>query len=137
MKHELFWMMCAAASISAVIIGGTAMAAPAQQQRSPITTVVGERPSDEGKSVRVSYRDLNLAAARDERILKNRVGDAARDVCEPDPTGPIGDHIYADCVSFAWNGARPQVALAVRRAKEISQFGTSSIPLVAIAISVR
>lgn len=136
MKHEQVWMTFAAASVTAVVISGMATAALAQQQRTPIATIVGERPSD-GKSVRVSYRDLNLAAARDERILKRRVGSAARFVCEPNPSGPIGDHIYADCVSSAWNGARPQVALAVRRARQIAQFGTSSIPLVAIAISAR
>lgn len=136
MKHEHFWMMCAAASATAVVIGGAATAALAQQQRSPIT-IVGERPADQGKRARVTYRDLNLAAAHGERVLKHRVADAARYVCVPDPTGTTGDHIYADCVSYAWNGARPQVALAVRRAREIAQFGASSIPLVAIAISAR
>ena len=137
MKHEHFWMMCAAASATAVVIGGAATAALAQeQQRSPIT-IVGERLPDHGKRARVTYRDLNLAAAHDERVLKHRVAVAARYVCEPDATGAVGDHIYADCVSDAWDGARPQVALAVRRAREIAQFGASSIPLVAIAISAR
>lgn len=135
MKHEHFWMMCAAASVTAVVIGGAATAALAQK-RSPIT-VIGARPADEGRSVRVSYRDLNLAAAHDEGILKHRVGNAARTVCEPDPLGAFGDNIYADCVSYAWDGARPQIAMAVRRAKEIAQFGSSSIPLVAIAISAQ
>ena len=36
--------------------------------------------------------------------------------------------------SGAWRGARPQIALAVRRAHEMAATGTSSIPMVAIAI---
>ncbi len=134
MKHEHFWVMCAAASATAVVIGGAASAALAQQH-GPTTTVVG-RSSEDGMSVRVSYRDLNLASAHGEKVLKRRVGGAARHVCEPDGFG-VSDHSFGNCVSYAWKGARPQIALAVQRAREIAVTGTSSIPLVAISIGAR
>lgn len=126
MNHEHFWMY-AAVGATAVMIDGAAPAAGAQQY-SPVTTVIGER--DDRPSERVSYRDLNLAAARDERILNRRVGRAARGVCEPHRS----DYGFSDCVSVAWSGARPQIDQAVRRAQEIAATGTSGIPLVAIAV---
>ena len=131
MKREHFLMMCAAASAAAVTMGGATAALAQQQVRS--TTVVGERLPDEGRSVGVSYRDLNLAAARDEQILQRRVKAAVRSVCEPDVSYLI-TKTFADCASFAWNGANPQIALAVRRAREIAATGASSVPLVAITV---
>jgi UrcA family protein len=135
MKHENWWVMFAAASTAVVIIGGAATAALAQHQTT--TTVVGERPSEYTRTVRVSYADLNLAAVPDQRILNRRVGGAARDVCGPNDAASLSDHGFADCVSGAWSGARPQIAMAIQRASEIAQTGTSSIPMVAIAIVAR
>jgi len=133
MKREHFWMTCAAAGATAAIIGGTATAALAQQQGQS-TTIVGERAVDEDtRSVQVSYRDLNLALARDERILKSRVGAAARVACGSDDSH-VGDRTFVHCLIAARTGAKPQVALAVRRAREIAATDTSSIPLVAIAV---
>ena len=134
MKHANWWVAFAAASASAVIIGGAATAALAQHQAT--TTVVGERDSEGVRTIRVPYADLNLVAARDERILHRRVGSAAREVCYPN-SASLTDHGFADCVSGAWKGARPQMALAVQRAREMAATGTSSIPLVAIAVSAR
>jgi UrcA family protein len=132
MKHENWWVAFAAASASIVVLAGAATAALAQQHST--TTVVGPpRSSDDVRTARVSYRDLNLAAAHDERILNRRVGNAVRDVC----TGNISnfyDLNYPECASGAWQGARPQIAQAVRRAQEIAATGTSAIPMVAIAI---
>jgi UrcA family protein len=131
MKHDHFWTMCASAGATATILAGAATAALAQQ--SPMTTIVGERAIEEGRSVNVSYRDLNLAAADDERILLRRVKGAARFVCQPDDDA-FAYRPFTECVTFARDGARPQVDLAVRRAREIASLGTSSIPLVAIAV---
>ena len=39
------------------------------------------------------------------------------------------------CRKFAWSGARPQMAQAVQRARELALYGTSSIPAVAISIA--
>ena len=132
MKHEHFWTMFAAASATAVVLGGAATAALAQQPQ-PSTTVIGERPAEDDLSVSVSYHDLNLAAARDERILHRRVRGAARQVCQPDDDKGVY-RLFSRCVSIAREGAAPQVDLAVRRAREIASRGSSSIPLVAIAV---
>ena len=131
MKHEHFWVMCAAASTAAMLVIGTAGAAVAKEPPSRVT-VVGER-IEQGQSVRVSYRDLNLASMQGERTLNRRVGSAARFVCEPhfSTMDRIG------CEAYAWKGARPQIALAVKRAHELAMTGTTSIPLVAISIAVR
>ena len=130
MKHENWWVAFAAAGASVVVLAGAATAALAQP---PSTTVVGPRATEEVRTVRVSYRDLNLASAHDERILNHRVGGAVREVCSADV--PIFyDTGYPKCASGAWRGARPQIALAVRRAHEMAATGTSSIPMVAIAI---
>lgn len=133
MKHEHFWVMCAATSTAlALIVGaaGAAISAPPQQ-----ATVVGQR-FDEGISTTVSYRDLNLASMEGERTLNRRVGGAARFVCEPGAAA-INDRDFSDCISYAWKGAKPQIALAVQRARELAMTGTSSIPLVAIAVTAR
>ncbi len=132
MKYEQFWLMCAATGATLAVIGGAATAALAQQASK--VTIVGERPANEGRSIRVSYRDLNLASARDERQLFRRVRGAAQEVCEPIGF-PVGDHSFSHCVSYAWKGAKPQMALAVRRAREISATGSSTIPLVAISVA--
>ncbi len=135
MKHEHFWMMCAAAAATATVIGGAAGAARADPTQKPIT-VVAQRDTELGLTTRVSYRDLNLAAAHDVRILNRRVGSATREVCEP-VGNYTGSDSFSDCLSFAWAGARPQIARAVLRAHEMAATGSSAIPLVAISISVR
>lgn len=131
MKHEHFWVMCAATSTTLALIVGAAGAAVAQPPSSRVT-VIGH-PVEEGDSVRVSYRDLNLASAKGERRLNRRVASAAQTVCEP----YFSDFERTSCQDYAWTGARPQIAMAVQRAKEIAMTGTSSIPLVAIAIVTR
>lgn len=133
MRHEQAWTMGAAAAAAALIIGGAAAAGRAQDIPTNPVTVVGERRAGDGLSVRVSYRDLDLTRHEGERILNRRVGAATRIVCEP-PDAPIGDENFSKCISFAWRGARPQIALATRRARDIAATGSSSIPLVAIAI---
>jgi hypothetical protein len=51
----------------------------------------------------------------------------------------IGDGFdpYAEhaCRSDAWAGARPQMALAVQRAREIAATGSSNIAAVAISVA--
>jgi UrcA family protein len=131
MKHENWWAALAAASASVVVLAGAATAALAQQHST--TTVVGPRASEDVRTVRVSYRDLNLAAAPDARILHRRVGNAVREVCSGN-MNYFYDLTYPKCASGAWSGARPQIALAVRRAHEMAATGTSGIPMVAIAI---
>ena len=86
----------------------------------------------------VSYRDLNLAKSEDEAILVRRVRYAARDVCrESIPYATADASLNLSCRSEAWQGARPQIARAVTRAREIAATGFSAIAPVAISISVR
>jgi UrcA family protein len=133
MKHEHFWVMCAATSAALALIVGAAGAALAEPPGS--ATVIGQR-FEEGLSKAVSYRDLNLASLAGEQTLNRRVGGAARAVCEPVGLN-TNDRDFSSCIDYAWSGAKPQIALAVQRAREIAMNGTSSIPLVAIAVTAR
>jgi UrcA family protein len=118
----------------AVALCGVAIAAPGiAKERRPI--VVTGPSKDELPTRRVSYRDLNLATSYGERTLHRRVGYAVKDVCIESVGGSATFHEASRCRIFAWGGARPQIARAVQRAREIAQFGTSSIPAVAISIS--
>ena len=133
MKYQHFWMMCAAAVTTCAVFGGAATAALAQQP-GQTTTIVGQRANvEEGRSARVTYDDLNLAAVRGEQTLQRRVRGAARQVCAPNDDHSVNRPI-SRCVSGAWNGALPQIDLAVRRAREIASTGRSSIPVVAIGV---
>ena len=83
----------------------------------------------------VSYADLDLASADGVKRLTTRVGSAVRNVCAPHLERPAING-YGECKSYAWNGARPQMDLAVARAQQIAQTGVSAIAPVAIMISV-
>lgn len=115
-----------------VPLGILALAAPAVAQD---RTVLVTAPSEDMLIRRVSYRDLNLATSRGEKILVTRVGFAVKDLCL-ESVGP-GANFYAEygCRGDVWSGARPQIKQAVRRAREVAQFGSSTIPAVAISLS--
>jgi UrcA family protein len=116
----------------AVTLGGLALAAPAVSKEKPVVVTA---PSDENPTRRVSYRDLNLATTLGEKILFRRVSYAVSGVCN-EAIGPNAD-FYGEmsCRKDAWSGARPQMAQAVQRARELALYGTSSIPAVAISIT--
>lgn len=130
MKYDHLRTMCVLTGATAAILGGAAPAALAQQRD---TTIIGERAIEEVRSVSVSYRDLDLATARGERMLHYRVKGAMHQVCEPDADRNTY-RPYFKCLKFAHNGVLPQIDLAVRRAREIASTGTTSIPLVAIGV---
>ena len=112
----------------AITVTGFALSSPAFAE--PIT-VIATRDEDR-VTKRVSYRDLNLAVARDEQRLVRRVGFAVSSVC---PSEIAYIQIVRNCRTSAWDGARPQIALAVERAKQIASSGYSSIAPVAIVIA--
>lgn len=117
----------------AVTLGGLAIAAPAVGKEKPVVVTA---PSEDIPIRYVSYRDLNLTTPSGEKTLFNRVGYAVKGVCI-ESTGPhAAFYEEMGCRKFAWTGARPQIAQAVQRARDLAQFGTSSIPAVAIAIAV-
>lgn len=75
---------------------------------------------------RVTYADLNLASSDGQHALHERVGLAVRDVCG-EAVGKSDTWTYHYCYVGAWQDARPQIALAVERARQIALTGTSTI----------
>jgi UrcA family protein len=129
MELEMRWQsiisLCGACAITA---SGLVISTPVLAE--PIT-VMG--PRDDDRMVRlVSYRDLNLALAQDEQRLVQRVGGAVRSVCREEMIYLLG---HRSCRNRAWNGARPQIAQAIERAKQIARNGFSPIAPVAIVIA--
>lgn len=121
-------LLSAALALSATA-GTAAQAVPMED-----VNVLGQRPQDDQLTTRVGYGDLDLATASGQRRLHWRVSGAVNEVCAP-LSGMHFRITQQQCRSFAWNGARPQMALAVRRAQEIAARGSSNIAAVAITIS--
>jgi UrcA family protein len=88
----------------------------------------------------ISYADLNLASAAGEQTLTNRVRSAVGNLCDEAVGGNNGGIEYGfnvhRCSTSAWGQARPQMALAVQRAREIASTGTSSITASALTITL-
>lgn len=132
--HTRLNVMFAVLSGVTASLTGTAPAT-ATSQENPV--VVYAEPRDGVRTERVSYADLNLAEQRDERRLRLRIAGAVKRVClfEDGRSGLQGRGYY-HCSGQAWDGANPQIALAVARASEIALTGSSTIPAAAIAIRV-
>jgi UrcA family protein len=88
----------------------------------------------------ISYADLNLASVPGERALQRRVGTAVTDLCLDATGGNDGSPQFKlsmiRCSGEAWSGARPQMARAVQRARDIAATGSSSIVAAALTISL-
>ena len=122
--------LCGAALTAAVAVGVAAFPVHAA---GPRAVVVIANP-DDYVTRHVSYADLNLASAPGERTLNRRVGSAVSDVCSEAVGGSSTGLQYRDCTIGAWGRARPQVSLAVQRARDIAANGSSLIAAVAITI---
>lgn len=118
---------------SALAVGCGSMSVLAAQSQ-PV--VVYGLQDENTRTERVSYADLNLANNKDARKLNFRVAGAVKRVCLYD-SAQIGlrDSGYIRCSSGAWAMAKPQIAQAIARHKEISLNGSSSIAVVAITIT--
>jgi UrcA family protein len=127
MKYAKALAMCGATLVAAVSIAATAHA-----ESQPVE-VTGQRSQYVTRSV--SYADLNLASAIDERVLDRRVGHAVNDVCD-EAVGRVDESNFRGCTYDSWDGARPQIARAVRRARDIALTGASPIAAVAITIDL-
>jgi len=130
MNYHKAIAMCGATLIGAVAVGAAAFPLHAGSPR----VVVVAHPED-SVTRHVSYVDLNLAAAAGERTLNRRIGDAVTEMCNEAVSGTSTSFEYRDCSSAAWGRARPQVALAVQRAREIAVNGSSAIGAVTITIA--
>lgn len=110
------------------------VASPAHSKAGPVVVVA----NPDVVTRHVSFADLNLASAAGEQTLNNRVVGVVRDLCDEATGGLDGNYItanaYAQCRKSAWNQARPQIALATQRAREIASTGTSPIAAAEITL---
>lgn len=98
--------------------------------------IVVTGPSTNVITRHVSYRDLNLASRADERRFTIRVSETVNEVCDSlSPTGRV--HIQTVCRTEAWRGVRPQIAQAVRRARQpLASAGQAVSALGAITLTL-
>lgn len=125
----------AAAVLSGVTASLLVASAAWAGQEKPV--VVLAEPQENLRTERVSYADLDLAQRSDQRTLNYRVASAVKRVClfEDSRAGlQLGG--YYSCANGAMDGAEPQIAQAIDRAKEIALTGKSSIAVAAITIDV-
>jgi UrcA family protein len=124
--------------IAAVLSGVAAslmITTPANAQGRPVV-VYGQ--GEYIPTERVSFADLNLATRGGERMLQARVSKAVDRVCQYGG-GAIGliDNGYVNCAFGAWKDARPKMALAIARARDIALNGSSTIAATAIVVAAR
>jgi len=102
--------------IAALLSGMTlCYASPAAAQEPPVF-VYGEAPG--ANTERVQFADLNLASARDQSRLHNRVGGAIERVCGIDlGRDGLQDRGFYSCSNAAWGAAAPQITEAVATGK--------------------
>jgi UrcA family protein len=135
MVYAKILSLCVATAITAG--GGLFLFSPEASARQPI--VVTGPPQDVAVR-RVSYADLDLASLSGEKTLNRRVGRAVNSVCL-EAVGQQAHDLYVmvdnmRCTRGAWDGARPQIARAVERARQIAATGSSTIAASAIVISI-
>ena len=92
----------------------------------------------ENSSVRVSYADLNLAVAPGQQVLQQRIGVAARLVCEYEDSRQLEGMIQTDaainpCRSDAVRAAQPAFQAAVAAAQHPSVTVLESAAIVVSA----
>jgi UrcA family protein len=118
----------------AMVGSSIALASPAFAQNGKPVIVRAEPLTDVISIRRVGYRDLNLASADGEKMLNRRVRSAVSEVCY-DATGPNPLlSLQQSCRADSWGRAKPQMDLAMQRARDIAANGYSTIAPVAIAI---
>lgn len=129
MTYGKLLSMSAAVALAA---GGLVIMAPSASAKDRPVLVVA--PSDLAPTRRVSYADLNLASAAGETTLNHRVRGAVSAVCRDSVGSTSSSFAKQACRRFAWAGARPQIARAIQRARDIAATGSSTIAATAITI---
>ena len=88
----------------------------------------------------ISFADLDLSSAAGEGTLNRRVGGAVSGLCQEATGGTDGNYMTVisagKCRQSAWNQARPQIAQATQRARDIASTGVSPIAAAAITIAL-
>jgi UrcA family protein len=127
--------MAAAAAITA---GGLVFMAHPAAGKPPIL-VTAPNPADV-VTRHIGYADLNLASVAGERTLNRRVGGAVNSLCLEviggNDTSMESMAAEYHCATSTWTQARPQIAQAVQRARDIASTGSSSLAAAAITLSV-
>lgn len=123
-----------AAVLSGVTASLLVAAAASAAQETPVV-IYGE--PENVRTERVTYADLNLIDQGDQRKLNLRVTGAVKRVClyENSRSG-LQDLGYYNCAGNARDGAEPQIARAIQRARDIAMTGQSSIAASAITINL-
>ena len=138
MAHSV--VFASRAIFSGVLLSGTVYPSAANASTISPLVVVAPPPLEDG-AVRtvIHYADLNLANRAGELTLARRVRQAVTQVCEGFDHGAGVNLPQMQCRDVAASSALPQVALAIRRAKEIALTGKSSVAasLGIISISVK
>lgn len=99
--------------------------------RPPREAVVVAPRIDPELQRRVSYADLNLAYAGDQKQLKGRIWRTAGSLC----FDLNGNNETADCTAFAVHSTDDQVARAIQRAKD-QMAGLPVGPAIAISMAM-
>lgn len=104
-------------TVTAALLSGITLcyAAPASAQEPPVF-VYGELTGV--SSERVAFADLDLASARGQARLHNRVNGAIERVCDLDlGRDGLQDRGYYSCADAARSAAAPQIAEAIATGK--------------------
>jgi UrcA family protein len=135
LKHYKALSLCAAVAMTSLSLIAVT---PAQAKSDPVV-ITGQRVSDL-PTQRVSFADLNLAAAADQVTLERRVGSAVKQVCVASgytiEANLRARASYSGCSDFAWDGARPQIAAAIARTQAVALNGIGSDAAASLAITV-
>ena len=98
-------------------------------------TVVADA-ADPVPTASVRIDGLNLADRSGQRMLSRRVASAVRQVCVAEDTGALASG-FRDCLSTAWNGARPQMAAVIDNARRMAATGTTAVAASSITVRAR
>ena len=131
----MFTRFAKTAAVLSGVAASLVITTPASAQGRPVV-VYGQ--DDYVPTERVSYADLNLATRGGEKMLQARVSKAVNRVCQY-TSGDVAliDNGFVNCAFAAWKDARPKMALAIARARDIALNGSSTIAATAIVISAR
>ena len=85
-------------------------------------------------------KDRPVLVVADQQTLKHRVSRGINSLCSESTGGQDGFYVTSfarmKCGRIAWSQARPQMANAAQRARDIALTGTSTIAAVAITIDL-
>ena len=130
-----FQLTKAAAIVAALAATASLAPSSASAQDRPVT-IYGEAVN--ARTELVSFAQLDLANARDQRRLKHRVGAAVERVCLRDiGRDGLQDRGYYACEDKAWDEAAPQIAEAVSRSGNLALGGGLPFAVTAIRVSAR